>query len=120
MDLRALTSHAGKTIFSTASPWRETVGYVPAGSTERVEISAVLARQPVDIDEFQGASTSHESFVHVANDALVGIDRPRIGDYVDFYDEEEGDRWSWEVVEIVTGDAGRWQLRVEKRGRYVA
>lgn len=118
MDLRALTNHAGETIFSTASPWRETVGYVPAGSFERREIQAVVARQPVDSDEYQSSSSAHEVFVHVANDALVGVDRPRIGDHVDMLDEEEGDRWSWEVVEVVTADAGRYQLRVMKRARY--
>lgn len=118
-DLGALVGLAGRSIFSTSSPWRELAGYrLASAPLTRFEIYVVVARDAVTVDDFAQSVPAHQVTVRVANDATVGVDRPREGDLIDFLDAVEGDRWEWEVVEIVTGDAGRWQLRVEKRQRY--
>lgn len=121
MDLGPLTKQLGRTVFSTTSPWKETVGYraLADGPTgERREIAAVVARQSIEADAITGRTPAHEFVVHVANDAELGVDRPRQGDMLDFLDGIEGERFAWEVVEFATADAGRWQLVVEKRGRF--
>ena len=116
-DLGALTQLAGKTIFSAASPWRETVGY-RTPTVARREISAVVSRDLTDGDPYLPDVPVHSMIVHIANDATIGVDEPKGGDFVDFLDVEEGNRWEFEVVGVLTADSGRWQLRVEKRARY--
>jgi len=116
-DLGALTLLAGQTVFSAGSPWREAVGY-RTPTVARREISAVVSRDLTEPNDYLPDVPAHTMIVHVANDATIGVDEPKHGDFVDFLDVEEGNRWEWEVVGILTADSGRWQLRVEKRSRF--